>query len=51
MCTDIDSISELAKDDPQRQFFSIAQLLTPGELHVALPTSAKGSQYWDRRHN
>jgi len=35
MCTDIDRISELAKEDPQRQFFSIAHLITPGELYVA----------------
>jgi hypothetical protein len=35
MCTDIDRISVLAKEDPQRQFFSIAHLLTPGELYVA----------------
>ena len=35
MCTDIDRISTLAKEDPQRQFFSIAHLLTIGELYVA----------------
>jgi hypothetical protein len=35
MCTDIDRISVLAKEDPQRQFFSIAHLITPGELYVA----------------
>ena len=35
MCTDIDRISELAKEDPQRQFFSIAHLITTGELYVA----------------
>src|SRR6266702_2761429 len=35
MCTDIDKIAELAKEDPQRQFFSIAHLITVGELHVA----------------
>jgi RNA-directed DNA polymerase len=35
MYTDIDRISVLAKEDPQRQFFSIAHLLTPGELYVA----------------
>src|SRR6266566_4921030 len=35
MCTDIDRIAELAKEDPQRQFFSIAHLITVGELHVA----------------
>src|SRR6516162_4483455 len=35
MCTDIDRISELAKEDPQQQFFSIAHLITPGELYVA----------------
>jgi len=35
MCTDIDRITELAKEDPQRQFFSIAHLITRGELYVA----------------
>jgi RNA-directed DNA polymerase len=35
MCTDIDRISTLAKGDPQRQFFSIAHLLTVEELYVA----------------
>lgn len=35
MCTDIDRISTLAKEDPQRQFFSIAHLLTVGELYLA----------------
>ena len=35
MCTDIDRISVLAKEDPQRQFFSIAHLITSGELYVA----------------
>src|SRR5437660_4761205 len=35
MCTDIDRIAELAKEDPQRQFCSIAHLITVGELHVA----------------
>ncbi len=35
MCTDIDRISTLAKEDPQRQFFSIAHLLTVEELLVA----------------
>ena len=35
MCTDIDRISVLAKEDLQRQFFSIAHLITPGELYVA----------------
>jgi RNA-directed DNA polymerase len=35
MYTDIDRISELAKEDPQRQFFSIAHLITPGERYVA----------------
>src|SRR5437016_14574955 len=35
MCTDIDRIAELAKEDPQRQFFSIAHLITVVKLHVA----------------
>src|SRR5579864_299223 len=35
MCTEIDRISELAREDPQRQFFSIAHLITVEELYVA----------------
>jgi len=32
MSTQIDRISELAKEDPKRQFFSIAHLITPEAL-------------------
>ncbi len=35
MCTDIDRIAELAKEDPKRQFFSIAHLITAEKLHAA----------------
>jgi hypothetical protein len=32
MCTDINRIMELAKEDPRRQFFSIAHLITVEKL-------------------
>ena len=35
MSTHIDRISELAKEDPKRQFFSIAHLITPEALYAA----------------
>ena len=35
MTTEIDRISELAKEDPKRKFFSIAHLLTPKRLYAA----------------
>jgi RNA-directed DNA polymerase len=35
MCTDIDSIAELAKEDPKRQFFSIAHFITPEKMLAA----------------
>jgi group II intron reverse transcriptase/maturase len=35
MCTDIDRIAELAKEDPQRQFYSIAHLITVEKLYEA----------------
>src|SRR5580700_9526496 len=35
MSTQIDRISELAKEDPKRQFFSIAHLITPAALYAA----------------
>ena len=35
MCTDIDRIAELAKEDPKRQFFSIAHLITAEKLYAA----------------
>ena len=36
MCTEIDRIAELAKEDPKRQFFSIAHLITMERLYAAL---------------
>jgi len=35
MYTDIDRIAELAKEDPKRQFFSIAHLITAEKLYAA----------------
>ena len=35
MCTDIDRIAELAKEDPKRHFFSIAHLITVEKLFAA----------------
>src|SRR5215470_1280637 len=35
MSTQIDRISELAKEDPKRRFFSIAHLITPEALYAA----------------
>jgi RNA-directed DNA polymerase len=35
MSTDIDRLSELAKEDPKRQFFSIAHLITPEKMCAA----------------
>jgi len=35
MCTDIDRIAELAKEDPKRQFYSIAHLMTVEKLYEA----------------
>jgi RNA-directed DNA polymerase len=41
MCTDIDRISELAKEDPQRRFFSIAHLITPEAMEAAFRSLRK----------
>ena len=35
MSTDINRIAELAKEDPKRQFYSIAHLITGEKLHEA----------------
>jgi RNA-directed DNA polymerase len=35
MCTDIDRIAELAREDPKRQFYSIAHLITVEKLYEA----------------
>jgi RNA-directed DNA polymerase len=41
MCTDIDRITELAKEDPKRQFFSIAHLITVEKLYEAFRSLRK----------
>jgi len=35
MATEIDRLSELAKEDPKRKFFSIAHFITPTRLYAA----------------
>ncbi len=35
MSTELDRISELAKEDPKRQFYSIAHMITFGALYAA----------------
>ena len=41
MFTDIGRIAELAKEDPKRQFFSIAHLITGEKLHEAFRSLRK----------
>jgi RNA-directed DNA polymerase len=41
MSTDINRISELAKQDPKRQFYSIAHLITEEKLHEAFRSLRK----------
>ena len=41
MCTDIDRIAELAKEDPKRQFSSIAHLITVEKLEEAFRSLRK----------
>src|SRR5262245_65963323 len=41
MCTDIDRIAELAKEDPKRQFFSIAHLITVEKMCEAFRSLRK----------
>ena len=41
MSTKLNRIAELAREDPERQFFSIAHLLTPASLHRALKSLRK----------
>ena len=41
MCTDIDRISELAQEDPKRQFTSIAHLITVEKLEEAFRSLRK----------
>src|ERR1700733_10700336 len=43
MCTDIDRISELAKEDPKRQFYSIAHLMTVEKLYEAFRSLRKNA--------
>jgi len=41
MSTQLNRIAELAQEDPERQFFSIAQLLTPRSLYLAFKSLRK----------
>jgi len=41
MSTELDRLSELAKEDPKRQFFSIAHLITPEALYAAFGSLRK----------
>jgi hypothetical protein len=41
MSTDINRIAELAKEDPKRQFYSIAHLITGEKLHEAFRSLRK----------
>jgi RNA-directed DNA polymerase len=41
MSTDINRIAELAKEDPKRQFYSIAHLITGEKLYEALRSLRK----------
>jgi group II intron reverse transcriptase/maturase len=43
MCTDIDRIAELAKEDPKRQFYSIAHLITVEKLNEAFRSLRKNA--------
>ncbi len=43
MCTDIDRIAELAKEDPKRQFYSIAHLMTVEKLYEAFGSLRKNA--------
>ena len=41
MCTEINRIAELAKEDPKRQFFSIAHLITVEKMYAAFRSLRK----------
>jgi len=41
MSTDISRIAELAKEDPKRQFYAIAHLITIGAMHEAFRSLRK----------
>jgi group II intron reverse transcriptase/maturase len=43
MCTDIDRIAALAKEDPKRQFYSIAHLMTVEKLYGAFRSLRKNA--------
>src|SRR5215813_11704926 len=43
MSTDINRIAELAKEDPKRQFYSIAHLITVGKLYEAFRSLRKNA--------
>ena len=43
MCTDIDRISELAREDPKRQFHSIVHLMTVEKLYEAFRSLRKNA--------
>jgi len=43
MCTDIDRIAELAQEDPKRQFYSIAHLITVAKLYEAFRSLRKNA--------
>jgi RNA-directed DNA polymerase len=43
MCTDIDRIAELAKEDPKRQFYSISHLITVEKLYEAFRSLRKNA--------
>ena len=43
MCTDIDRIAALAKEDPKRQFYSIAHLITVEKLYEAFRSLRKNA--------
>jgi len=43
MFTDINRIAELAKEDPKRQFYSIAHLITVGKLYEAFRSLRKNA--------
>jgi RNA-directed DNA polymerase len=43
MCTDIDRIAELAREDPKRQFYSIAHLITVEKLYEAFRSLRKNA--------
>src|SRR5436190_6896560 len=43
MSTKLDRLTELAKEEPKRQFFSIAHLITPEALYAAFGSLRKGA--------